>query len=119
MAVIRISESKIHVNGREYHHVDEMPPDIRRIYGQVIENVDPTEFDIYDEPWRETKRDEYFKPHDDELMPSQPQSLTATPSVIEEVSSNRNLVILLIVASVILCFGVIVWLITSGFFTGI
>jgi len=113
MTVIRLSGSQININGRQFNSLAEMPPDIRRTYENIISKVDPGEFDIFDEPWRETPRETYFAPHDDENLRDQPQSLTYG-NPIEETTSNKFLVILLIAASVLLCLGGVVWLIVSN-----
>lgn len=106
--VIRISNQNININGREFSNVDEMPSDIRQAYERIIGEVDPGEFEIYEEPWRESERQEYFQPHDDVIRPSQPQSMSSG-SVIENVSSNIGLMIA-ISALAVLCVGAVLWL---------
>jgi hypothetical protein len=111
--VIRISDQNINVNGRQYKNVDEMPSEIRQAYERIISEVDPSEFEIYEEPWRETERQEYFQPHDDELLRPKSQSLSSSP-VIETVNSNSRLVVILLAALAVLCIGAAIWLFFSG-----
>ena len=115
--VIRKTENRINVNGREFNSTEEMPPEIRRAYERIVDKVDPAEFDIYDEPWRDVDRDDYFVPHDDEVLLSQTHDNLSNP-VIEDVSTNTNLIIFIVVASV-LCVAAAVWLVVSGSIPGI
>ena len=116
LLAIRITDSKIFVNGRAFNSVDEMPSEVRQAYEQTIDSVDPGSVDIYEEPWREVKRDTYFTPHEDAMFSSQP----ADPSfsdVTEMIDTNTSLVIV-IAAICVLCAAVTLWLVISGTLPG-
>jgi len=114
--IIRKTGTTININGRKYNSIDEMPSEIRQAYNRIVSQVDPSEIAIYDEPWREVDRDEYFKPHDDERM--FPQKHAVSSPVVEEVTSNLNFIIL-VAAFVILCIGAAIWIALSGSIPGI
>jgi hypothetical protein len=112
LAIINVSDTVITVNGKSFRSVDEMPPDVRQIYEQVVGEADPSSVEIFDEPWRERDRDSYFIPHDDEhIEPA--YRLAGSSNVIQPVSSNLGL-ILAIGVGVVLCIalGVYLWLTT-------
>jgi len=114
LVAIQISGSKITINGREFDGIDEMPPDMREAYERIVSNVDPGEFEIYDEPWRPIKRDKLFEPHDDESI-QQPSQRPMDTNPIEEVSSKK-LLVLLIAMAVVALFGIVLFLKTTTIF---
>ena len=115
MAIIRESDTSITVNGRTIRGVEEMPPEVRRVYQRVVGKasaatpIKTSESNIYDEPWRERDRDSYFTPHDDEnIQPQYRQS--KTPSVMQPVTSNLGLVIAAVLAIVFMVIGALIWI---------
>lgn len=118
VTAIHITDSSIVINGHEFKNTDEMPPVLREEYERIISEVDPSEFDIYEEPWRRRPRSSYFEPHDDESIPSWASTLKDAPSIMQEVNSSNTLIILIAVVAVILC-GVAVWLLSSNVMQGL
>ena len=112
LLAIRITDSKIFVNGRAFDSVDEMPPELRQAYEQIIDSIDPGSAEIYEEPWREVKRDAYFTPHEDAMFSSQPLDPSFN-DVTEMIDTNMNLIIV-IAAICVLCVTMAVWLLVSG-----
>ena len=112
MSLVKISDTAISVNGRTFRDVKEMPPEVRKIYQGALTAAGesgPVSVEIFDEPWRERERDSYFEPHDDEnIQPQYRQS--NTPSVMEPVTSNLGLVIALVLASVFIAIGALIWI---------
>jgi hypothetical protein len=109
MAYVKETDTTISVNGKTFRGVDEMPPDIRQVYQKAIHGAkmaDPADFadaDIYDEPWRERKRDSYFRPHDDEVIEPK-YRFSQENSVLQPVNTNLGLVLVLVL-SVLVCAG--------------
>jgi hypothetical protein len=103
MVMIKESDTAITVNGKTFRSVEQMPPDFRRIYRKAVAEAVPAGGEIYDEPWRERKRDSYFKPHDDEKMKAKSR-FSQENSVLQPVNTNLGLVIVLVLA-VLVCAG--------------
>lgn len=114
MYSIKVSEQEIVINGRSFQNINDMPSDIRQIYERVVREAEPGNFDIFDESWRTQNRDDYLKPHDDEIISPQLNLENSTPSVHQNVTSNTGIVLLVVVSSIILCI-VGIWFITGGF----
>ncbi|MBL7161375.1 MAG: hypothetical protein ISS57_02130 [Anaerolineales bacterium] len=115
LAIIKVTDTSITVNGKTFRSVGEMPAEVRRVYQSAVNEADPGSVEIFDEPWRERERDSYFKPHDDELIePKYMQS--PTQSVMEPVISNLGLVIALVLVIVFIAIGVLIWLSNPGIF---
>ncbi len=115
MAIIKESDTHISVNGRSFRGIDEMPPEVRRIYQRVVAKAEvaaPKSFggeEIFDEPWRKRSRDSYFEPHDDELIePS--YSPAPVQNVMEPVTSNLGLVIAVVLAIVFIAIAALIWI---------
>jgi len=108
--VIKKAGEKITINGKTFNNLEELPPVFRQAYDRVMAKTVGPQENIFDESWRETKREEYFKPHDDEIL--NPQSSYDSP--IEEVSSNTTLFILAIAGFVVICVALAGWLFISG-----
>lgn len=119
MVLIKETDTSISVNGKTFRSVNEMPSEIRRVYqkavreAEIAETSAPTSSQIYDEPWRERKRDSYFQPHDDENF--KPKVRTPlNSSVIQPVNSNIGLV-LAVVLGILFCAGAgVFYLLANG-----
>jgi hypothetical protein len=108
-SLIRVTDTGIQVNGRSYNSVEEMPAQIRKEYHRIINNAQEGQVDIFDEPWREIEREDYFKPHDDEILnPRIRQTTISQANVpIETVdTTNRFLVVAAIAILVFGCMAV-------------
>ena len=93
-----------------------MTPEVRQAYDEIIDSVDPDAFEIYEEPWREVNRDDYFTPREDAAFSSQ----SVDPSfsdVTEMIDTNTNLIIV-IAAICVLCVAMTLWLVVSGTLPG-
>jgi len=118
MAIVKVTDTSITVNGRTFRGIEEMSPEVRRIYQRVVSHADQPELadqpeseaeEIFDESWRERDRDSYFEPHDDELI--EPRYIQPpTQSVMEPVTSNLGLVIAAILVIVFIAIGALLWL---------
>lgn len=103
-SIIRETDGGIFINGKEYQNVAEMPPQIRQIYEKITKSAQEGSYNIFDEKWRDVPRDDFFEPHDDEVINTQfstQTNLRQTP--IETVDSNARLV--LIIAAGLLIIG--------------
>jgi hypothetical protein len=110
LSVIRETDRGILVNGKEFKSVEEMPSEIRQIYEDVTNSAQEGNFNIYDETWREVQRDDFFEPHDDEILNRQfarQSSTLQTP--IETVDSNARLVMIIVAALIIIGGLVFAW----------
>jgi hypothetical protein len=98
-SVIRETDVGISINGKEFKSVAEMPPQIRQVYEKITKSAQEGSYNIFDENWREVQRDEFFQPHDDEIINRQfsKRPPTALPS-LETVDSNSRLALLVVVA---------------------
>ncbi len=110
ISIIRITDTGIYVNGKGYYGVDEMPSHVRKTYLEAVNSAQDGRADIYDEAWRKVDRDDFFTPHDDEILNRQnyqPEVQYNAP--IESVNSNNRFIFL--AAAAIFFFGVlaIVW----------
>jgi len=118
LAIIKVTDTSITVNGKTFRNADEMPAEVRRMYQQAVseaEQADPGGVEIFDEPWRERERDSYFKPHDDELIQSQ-YTRPSSGNVMEPVISNLGLVIAAVLAILFIAIGTYIWLSNPGIF---
>ena len=105
-SIVQVTDSDIYVNGKRFDSVEEMPSHVRYEYERIVNSAQDGRVDIYDEPWREVEREEYFTPHDDEILnrPNQSRrSIYNTP--IETVDSTSRFLIIAVIA--ILLFGCI------------
>jgi len=110
LSIIRETERAILVNGKEYKSVDEMPFEIRQVYEKVKKTAQEEYSNIYDETWREIQRDDFFEPHDDEILNRQftrQSSTLQTP--IEPIDSNARLVLIVAAALIIIGGLVFAW----------
>jgi len=108
ITIIKINDTAININGREFRGLEEMPADIREIFERIVAGVEPGEFKIYDEPWRLAKRDTYFEAHDDELAFSQPELKESSSGDRSEISSTKPFLILITAVIIILCV-IVLW----------
>jgi len=115
LAIIKVTDTSIMVNGKTFRSVDAMPPEVRRVYQSAVNEADPGSVEIFDEPWRVRERDSYFKPHDDELIEPKYMQLP-TQNVMEPVISNLGLVIGAVLVIIFIAVGVFVWLSNPGIF---
>jgi len=111
LAIIRVTDTSITVNGKRFRSPDEMPAEVSSVYRQVVGEADPAAADvaIYDEPWRERKRDSYFTPHDDEIIEPKYKPMP-TQNAMEPVTSNLGLVIAAVLAIIFIAIGAYLWL---------
>jgi hypothetical protein len=108
--IVRETDTGIYVNGKGYNNVSEMPSDIRKVYEQATNSGTEVDNDIFEEAWREIDRDEFFKPHDDEILNRQMKPQTLSDS-IEPVDSTSRFVLLVVAAILMLVIAVMLWLI--------
>lgn len=107
---IQVRDTHVVVNGRTFTGPADMPPDVRatfdRLMAQADHDYNPQDF---------TPNQPFIapQPHDDSLIPDSLDSLAGTPNVIQEVSSNTSLILLIILAAITL-FGVGVWFLMRG-----
>ena len=110
LSIIRETDQGIFINGKEYQSVAEMPPQTRQIYEKITKSAQEDSYNIYDENWREVQREEFFKPHDDEIINrqfSKQPTLSQTP--IETVDSNARLVLFIAAALLIIGGLIFAW----------
>jgi hypothetical protein len=111
LTIVRETDTGIFVNGKSFNSAAEMPADIRRIYEQVTSSSREGDVDIFDESWRQTDRDDYFKPHDDEIINREfTQPPVEAPASVEVVDSNARLVLIIIVALALIGGLVFAWM---------
>lgn len=109
-SIIRVTDAGIYVNGKHYRTPAEMPNHVQRTYQQAVENAQDGQEAIFDESWREIDRDEYFKPHDDEVL--NPQFSTQIPSQrapIEMVDSTNRFVVIAAIALLLFGCMAVIW----------
>lgn len=112
LSIIRVTDTGIYVNGKGYNSVDEMPSHVRQSYQQVVSSAQDGRSEIYDEAWREVNRDEFFKPHDDEILnPQITRQRSHRNAPIETVDSNSRFILLIAVAMLLLGMLVMAWFI--------
>ena len=112
LTIIRETDAGIYINGKGFGSVAEMPADIRKVYEQVTTSAQEGGADIFDEAWRQTDRDDYFKPHDDEILNRKDSQQTAVSSnLVEAVDSNARLVLIIAAALVLIGGLVFAWMI--------
>lgn len=103
ITIVRETDTGIYVNGKGFNSVAEMPSDIRQIYEQVTSSAREGGIDIFDESWREVDRENYFKPHDDEILNQVFTRRDAAPAnPVETVDSNARLVLIIAAALVLI-----------------
>jgi len=110
ISIVRETQNGIFVNGKGFGSIHEMPSDIRKTYEEVVSSAQDGHTEIYEEEWREVDRDEYFKPHDDEVL--NPQITQQRPLVrpsIETVDSNNRFILLVSTAILILGLLAMAW----------
>ena len=108
LSIVRVTDTAIFVNGKGYNSVDDMPNHIWESYEEAVNFAQDGGADIYDEAWREVDRDEFFKPHDDEILnPQITRQSSHSSDPIETVDSTSRFILLAAIA--ILFLGVIAW----------
>jgi len=106
-SIIRETDQGIFINGKEYQSVAEMSPQIRQVYEKITNSAQEGSYNIFDESWRDVQRDDFFKPHDDEVINTQFSARPTLPQApIETVDSNTRLV-LTIAAGLLIIGGLI------------
>lgn len=68
LSFVRVTDSDIFINGKKYTSIEEMPVNIRQEYELIINTAKDGNEEIYDETWRQVERDDFFDPHDDEIL---------------------------------------------------
>jgi hypothetical protein len=110
--IVRESDTNIFVNGKNYKSVDEMPSDVRQVYEKLTKASREGNNEIFDESWRAIQRDEFFEPHDDEILnrqiKPQPQSMN---DPIEPIASTSRFLFLVVATILVLGIAGMVWLI--------
>jgi hypothetical protein len=115
LVIIKETDTSITINGKTFRNINEMPSDVRAVYQKAVSQADPASIGIYDEPWRERKRESYFTPHDDEISKSR-YNMPTSSNVIQPENTNISL-LLAIVLAVLVCVGAGVYFyISSGNF---
>lgn len=112
LEIIRVTDTGIYVNGKRYNSVDEMSNSVRRTYEKTVNSAKDGYSEIYDEDWREVERDEFFQPHDDEILNRRiTQRSTNISSPIETVNSNNRFILLISLAILVLGILAMAWFI--------
>ena len=110
ISLVRVTDSGIFMNGKEYSNTNDMPDHIRQEYNHIIANADDGTEDIFDESWRRVERDEYFDPHDDEIMNQQiTKRFSNEDASIKMVDSTGRFIIIATLAALILGCLATVW----------
>jgi hypothetical protein len=107
---IQIRDTHIVLNGRAFASPADMPPDVRSSFERLMAQADPTYRP--DETWIDPPA-EIPALQDDALIPDSLDSPPSTPSVIQEVNSNTSLILLVALASILVC-GVGAWFLMRG-----
>ncbi len=103
LSIVRGTDTAIFVNGKGYNSVDEMPNHIWESYEETINAAQDGRAGIYDEAWREVERDEFFKPHDDEILNRQfTRQSSQSSDLIETVDSTSRFILLTAIAILVL-----------------
>jgi len=104
MSLVRVTDSNIYINGKEFSSSGEMPDHIRQEYEKIIENSQDGTEDIFDESWRQVDRAKYFEPHDDEILNQKfSKQVSNFDAPIQTVDSTGRFIMIAAVA--ILIFG--------------
>lgn len=101
LSIVKVTDSSIFINGKTYSNIDEMPASVRQEYDLIVNHAQDGKDEIFDEAWRQIERDDFFEPHDDEIMNrnfSNQDSDIRAP--IEMVDSTNRFIILVMVALV-------------------
>jgi hypothetical protein len=110
LTIIRETDTGIHINGKSYNSVSEMPSHIRQAYEKITSTAKEDEGNIYDEAWREIEREEFFEPHDDEILNRQMDGYSsATSDSIEPIDSTSRFIILAAAALLVLGIAAVIW----------
>jgi hypothetical protein len=116
LSIVRVSDTSIFVNGKEYNSVEEMPDYVREEFERTVNIAQDGRSDIYDEAWREVDRDEYFKPHDDEILNQRIGNQASRYNApIETVDSNNRFILIAAIAIMIIGCMAAVWFLVSNF----
>ena len=99
ISLIRISDTGIYINGKEYSSVAEMSDYTRQEYERIVNTSQDGMEEIFDESWRQIEREKYFNPHDDEILNTQ---ISNTDPSIEMVDSTRRFIMIAAVSFLIL-----------------
>jgi hypothetical protein len=112
LTIIRETDTGIYVNGKGFHSVDDMPSNIRQAYEQITLTAREGGGSIYDEDWRDVPREEFFEPHDDEILNRQisPQK-SVTNDMMEPVESTSRFLFLVVAVVLVLIIAVLAWLV--------
>lgn len=107
-SIIRVSDTGIQINNKRYDSIEEIPDYMRKEYNRIVNAAQDGQVDIYDEPWREVERDDYFKPHDDEILNQRINSAIprANPPIETVDSTNRFLIIAAVAILILGCMAV-------------
>ncbi|MFC1997183.1 hypothetical protein ACFLXI_06200 [Chloroflexota bacterium] len=110
ISVIRVTNSGIYINGKEYASEEAMPVSIRNEYNRIIKEAQDGTEDIFDESWRPVDRDEFFEPHDDETF-NRPflRKTSNSANSIQTVDSTGRFIMIVIVAVLILGLIAAIW----------
>lgn len=106
MSLIRVSDTGIYINGKEYSSVAEMPDYTRQEYERIVKTSQVGKENIFDESWRQIEREKYFDPHDDEILNKQHSN---TETSIEMVDSTSRFIIIAVVALLIFASVAAAW----------
>ncbi len=104
ISLVRITDSNIYINGKEFSSISEMPDHIRQEYEKIIDNSQDGTEDIFDKSWRQVDRAKYFDPHDDEILNQEfSRQGSNFDAPIQTVDSTGRFILIITVA--ILIFG--------------
>jgi len=110
LSLIRVTDTNIFINGKDYADVAEMPNHVRQEYERIINTSQDEVEDIFDESWRQVNRDEYFDPHDDEILNQQiSNQIPNAEAPIQIVDSTNRFIMIATVTILILGCMVAVW----------
>jgi hypothetical protein len=112
LTIIRETDRGIFVNGKSYDSISDMPAHIRQTYEKITNTAETGGGGIYDETWRDVERDEFFEPHDDELLNRQMKGYSQTRNdIIEPIDSTSRFLFLVVAAILVLVIATLVWFI--------
>ena len=103
ISVIRETDTGIFINGKEYASIAEMPDYVRQEYERIINSAEDGREDIFDESWRQVEREDFFVPHDDEILNQQiSKRVSSAASPIETVDTTSRFLLIAAVAILIM-----------------
>ena len=102
-SIIRVTDTNIFINGKEYANTAEMPDHIRQEFEHTVNIAEDGTEEIFDESWRQVDRAEYFQPHDDEILNQQiSRQAPSSETPIEMVDSTNRFILIVTLAILVM-----------------